>query len=162
MKRKNTIVFLLLLLALAIWGHNGYRMLKGLQLTSEDGVPENVDAGEAKSDTSHTKTAGRGAFVYRADLRDPFAHWVQERKPHAAMPTHQSLPARAQAPTPPRLRLSGIIHDARGVLAVLESPEGEIHFAKSKDVIAGVEILAIASASVTCRFAKVRYEIPLE
>jgi hypothetical protein len=58
--------------------------------------------------------------------------------------------------------LSGIVRDADGVLAIIEDPQGETHFARAEDVITGVKLVRIDSAHVICEFGKRKFELPLQ
>jgi hypothetical protein len=60
------------------------------------------------------------------------------------------------------LRLSGIVRDASGVLAIVEDPQGEIYFAKANELIAGVKLVRIDSAQVICEFGKRQYALELQ
>jgi hypothetical protein len=161
MKKKNLVIFLLLLLALAIWSHNLYRIFVGVTQADQEIYQTARPEAEA-ADLFSQANAQSKVFFYQAGARDPFAHWLhEEKKPVLALPKPQIAKVEKPEPAPPALRFSGIVGDTAGVLAVIESPSGEIHFAKEGEIIAGVRLVTIGSQEVECEFEGKKYQLVL-
>jgi hypothetical protein len=162
MKKKNVFIALLVVLALAIWSHNLYRIFIGVTRSDQEMDEFAGRTREALPDTILFSENQQPAFVYSGAHRDPFAHWlVQPEKKIKPVPAASPAKIVRPEPAPPRLRLSGIVRDAAGVLAIVEDPQGEIHFAKPEDVVAGVKLVRIDSARVICEFDKRQYALEL-
>ena len=104
MKRKNALVFLLLILALAIWGHNVYRVVLSLQQADEEQIGLSSDANWPQADAALPQPNQTEKFVYRAVGRDPFAHRLFEHKEPVTKPSNKRSAIRANEQEPPRLR----------------------------------------------------------
>lgn len=154
MKKKNLYVILLLMLALVIWSHNAYQIFVGV--TQSDRESE-ILATHEQWELSDSMQAQPKAFVYTGSFRDPFENWL---KPAPRMPRPRSV--KIEKPAAPRLRLSGIVRDGAGVLAMIEDPNGDIHFLKPREMVAGVKIVTIDSGSVTCAFDKEKFQLFLQ
>jgi hypothetical protein len=162
MKKKNVLVAILVLLALAVWSHNIYQIVIGVTRADQEMDAPTRDESAGLHDTLVAKPAPRPAFVYSGAHRDPFAHWLQlekKTKPIPIMPAAKPAPIE---PAPPRLRLSGIVRDADGVLAIIEDPQGDTHFARAEDVITGIKLVRIDSSRVFCEFGKLKFELQLQ
>jgi hypothetical protein len=159
MKKKSILVVILILLALAVWSHNIYQIVIGVTRADQEAGSPMGDENVALHDTLVSKP--RPAFVYSSAPRDPFLHWLQlekKIKPAPLMPMVKAAPAEP----PPRLRLSGIVRDANGVLAIIEDPQGDMHFARTDDVITGVRLVHIDSSRVVCEFGQRKFELQLQ
>lgn len=160
MKKKNILVAILILLALAVWSHNIYQIVIGVtQADQEMDSPTKYESASLH-DTLGAKPEPRPAFVYYGAHRDPFAHWLQSEK--KAKPFPAVLAAKTAPIEPPQLRLSGIVRDAEGVLAIIEDPQGDTHFARAEDVVTGVKLVRIDSNRVVCEFGKRKFELQLQ
>ncbi|MCI0616377.1 hypothetical protein L0244_25630 [bacterium] len=160
MKKKNVLIAILVLLALTIWSHNIYQIVIGVTRADQEMGSPTGDGKVALHDTLVSKP--RPAFAYSGAHRDPFAHWLQlekKIKPVPIMPVVKAVPIE---PAPPRLRLSGIVRDANGVLAIIEDPQGETHFARAEDVVTGVKLVRIDSSRVIFEFGKRKFELQLQ
>ncbi len=160
MKKKNVLVAILILLALAVWSHNIYQIVIGVTRADQEMDSPKGDEKVALHDTFASQSEPRPAFVYSGAHRDPFVHWLQpEKKVKPVMP--RVKPTQIE-PAPPRLRLSGIVRDTNGVLAIIEDPQGDTHFARADDVITGVKLVRIDSSSVICQFEKRQFQLTLQ
>jgi hypothetical protein len=160
MKKKNVLIILLVLSAVAIWSNNAYRIFIGLQQAGDDGdLPAASDGRDSQNERSDFQSRA-AAFVYQAKHRDPFENWL-EHKPNEVKQPVVARRVEKIEPLPPTLRLSGIVRDHADVLAIIETPEGQVFFAHPQDTIAGVKLVRIDSSSVTCEFAKRKFQIEL-
>jgi hypothetical protein len=156
---KSSLPYLLALLAMIIWGHNGYRILRGLLQAGE--IPVNISLFDWQAQVIAAENQlDVKPFGYRAEFRDPFKDWLHtDRNPKASTPIQKV--SKPPLPALPALRLTGILKDAAGVLAVIEAPDGEVHFVRNSEQISGVEIIAIDSSWVECRLGTLKYRLDL-
>jgi hypothetical protein len=162
MKKKNVLVAILVLLALAVWSHNIHQIVIGVTRADQEMDSPTGDESVSLHDTLAPQPEPRPAFVYSGAYRDPFAHWLQLEKKTKPVPIVPAVKPAPIEPAPPRLRLSGIVRDANGVLAIIEDPQGETHFARAEDVITGVKLVRIDSSMVVCEFGKRKFELQLQ
>jgi hypothetical protein len=162
MKKKNILVAVLILLALAVWSHNIYQIVIGVTRADQEMDAPTGNEGAGLHDTLAAKPEPRPAFAYSGAHRDPFAHWLQLEKKTKPVPMMPAVKPAPIAPAMPRLRLSGIVRDADGVLAIIEDLQGETHFARAEDVITGVKLVRIDSSSVICQFEKLQFQLTLQ
>ncbi len=162
MKKKNVLVAILILLALAVWSHNIYQIVIGVTRADREMDSPTGDENARLHDTLVAKPAPLPAFVYSGAHRDPFAHWLHLEKKKKTVPIMPKVKPAQNEPAPPRLRLSGIVRDANGVLAIIEDPQGDTHFARPEDVITGVKLVRIDSSRVVCEFGKRKFELQLQ
>jgi hypothetical protein len=161
MKKKNVLIAILILLALAVWSHNIYQLVIGVTRADQEMDSPPGDENVALHNTLEAKPEPRPAFVYSGAHSDPFVHWLQLEKKTKPVPIMPAVKAAPIEPAPPRLRLSGIVRDADGVLAIIEDPQGDTHFARAEDVITGVKLVRIDSSRVVCEFGKRKFELQL-
>ncbi len=158
-KKKTILPYLLAILALIIWGHNGYRILRGLLQADE--IPSNIKLFDWQAQVVAAENQlDVKPFSYRSEFRDPFKDWLRtdlNPKPSAPIQKVSKMPL----PALPALRLTGILKDAAGFLAVIEAPDGEVHFVRKREQISGVEIIAIDSSWVECRLGTLKYRLHL-
>lgn len=161
MKKKNIYVLILLATALVIWSHNAYQIFIGVTQADQELETFATNNPWERPDSLAPARVQQKAFVYAATFRDPFENWLKPAPPatpRVAKP--KSVPA--EKPQPPRLRLSGIVRDGAGVLAMIEGPDGAIHFLKPQESLAGVKIVRIDSGSVSCEFNKAKFQLFLQ
>ncbi len=156
---KKYLPYILALLAVIIWGHNGYRIFHGL--LKVDQISDNVQAFHwTLQNIAADSQLTAKFFIYNADYRDPFQNWLQA--PQKKKPAYKKQQAKKQpSKPPPALRLTGILKDASGTMAIVEFPDGAVYFVREKDVIEDVKILRIESNSVFCRFEKQEFSVEL-
>jgi hypothetical protein len=160
MRRKNIIVPVLILLSLAVWGNNAYRIFIGL--TKSDGGPSG-DIRSNAADTSGVPVAmakPESLFVYRNDVRDPFEPAFLRRSPDAAPVRKPSRKAEPQR-KPPGLRYCGVVTDGEGPLAIIDGPDGESVLVRENGMVAGVSVLFIRKDRIECAFGKKKFVLEL-
>ncbi len=160
MKKKNLLIFLLIAAALAVWSNNIYRIIIGLQQAAEVETLITPVAKSSSDDAANARNQPE-VFVYQAKLRDPFENWL-EQQPKEVTPRVVAPRVEKIEPPPPALRFSGIVRDREDVLAIIETPDGQVFFAQPQDTIAGVRLVRIDSSSVTCEFAQKKFELQLQ
>jgi len=160
MKKRNIYVILLLMLALVIWSHNAYQIFIGVTQSDQELETLTTTNQWERSDSLAPARVQQKAFVYAATFRDPFENWLKP-EPQATPRVARPQSVQVEKPQPPRLRLSGIVRDGAGVLAIIEGPDGEIHFLKQRESLAGVKIVRIDSGSVSCEFDQKKIHLVL-
>jgi hypothetical protein len=155
--KKSILPYLLAVCAIIIWGHNGYKIFRGV--FSADDVPEIENINEWNlSATVEKSGSDEQLFVYRADYRDPFRGWLRATK-KTKSDVNRKQRIKTSLPTPPPLRLTGIVMDSSGPMAIIETPSREIKFVREKDIIAGIQIVTIDSSWISCRFEKQKFRL---
>ena len=156
---KKYLPYILALLAVIIWGHNGYRIFHGL--LHLDNISENTEAFHWTPQVIAAETQLTAKpFIYEANHRDPFKNWLQA--PQKKKPAYKKRQTKKQPPKPPpALRLTGILKDASGTMAIVEFPDGAVFFVREKDVIEDIRFLRIESNSVFCRFKKQEFKVEI-
>jgi len=159
--RKNFLIPFLVIVAIVLWSHNIYRIFTGINR------PDQGDLGgvasewtEDDNDTCSLVSADESFFVYEARYRDPFQHWLTKPKKRSNTASLSRL--RHQDPPLPQLRLSGILRDSLGVLAIIEGPLGDVYFVKEGEQIGKVKIIAIDSSTVSILFGNKKHRLQLE
>ncbi|MBD3288910.1 hypothetical protein GF337_08920 [candidate division KSB1 bacterium] len=157
---KKYLPYMLAVLAVLIWGHNGYRIFHGL--LHLDNISENTEAFHWTPQVIAAETQLTAKpFIYEANHRDPFKNWLQVARKSASV--HQKRQQKRKLPPtpPPALRLTGILGDANGTMAIIEFPNGAVHFVREKDIIDNITIIKIESNAVLCRFEKQEFKVEL-
>lgn len=151
MKRKNIVVPVLFVLAVAVWSFNVYRILTGGGSSGDDA--ENADLLSRDSIASSPSNRSAG-FVYTESYRDPFLPVWSNPESSARTPPKKPVMPKAEKlkPIPPRLRFSGVVRDSAGCLAVVEGPDQETRFIREGEEIAGVIVKAIFPDHLQCTF----------
>jgi hypothetical protein len=153
-KKKSLLPYLLAICALIIWGHNGYKIFRGV--FNSDSIPEIADISVWESTVNYNEaSANDQLFIYRADYRDPFKDWLRVQN----KPKFKVFNNKVSLPMLPSLRLTGIVMDSSGPMAIIETPGGEIKFVREKDIVAGVRIVSIDSSWIICRFEKQKFRL---
>ena len=163
MKKQHIIRIILAIVALLVWGNNLIQLFTPISDDSfEDGYekPAHDPAVETQDSLLVTEP-----FVYSAQTRDPFQHAFSNPRKKPAQTTkaiNKVNPTLTKAkPAIPQLRLTGLIRDERGVMAILEKQNGEVVFAREKDEVDGVVLKKISGDSLSCSFGKERFWLKL-
>jgi hypothetical protein len=147
-KENKKFTGILVFVALAIWGVIAFQLYQALELP-DDG--DNLNAVQSR----RPQGGQTSVFSYRRDVRDPFAYHVAPApRKDKIVPTTTPKPAWA----PPPLKLTGILESGRKQTAMLESPDGAVHFLKEGDTLRGVKLVRIGHSSVKYFFQKKRDE----
>lgn len=159
--KKSWLVYLLALTALVVWGYNGYHFILGIRQSDDPGLPS-VSTWQPAS-TSGDSMQSAALFVYQANHRDPFQEWLSppKKKIVPRQPVNKKAVKKAEIPRP-QIRLIGILRDAAGPLAVLQTENRQTCFCHEQDKIDGVTLVKIDSNWVECWFGKERFRIGLE
>ena len=154
---KTTLRVLLIMVALSVWFHNGYKFFIGVQKSDEVTVEKSrLDDELAEPDSARLETG----WTYDASLRDPFQNWLLKPKPvQPSKAVHRTKPQ--PAPKPPQLRLQGIIQDGNGILAILEN-NSETRFVRAGDNVFDIKIVAIDSTVLSYEFNKAQFVLNLK
>ncbi len=164
---KNILPIALGCFALVIWGHNSYKFFKGIKAADE---PDNLQSYEVKrSITPKIDALGQSEhWVYESKYRDPFENrlFVQRAISKPAPPKKPKNRAgkKVSAPTVqfPKLRLTGVIADPNGSLAVIEDSKQQVFFAHEGDSISGVKIVSVDSMTIACEYQKQKFTLVLK
>ncbi len=159
-KKKSIIPWLLGITALIIWGHNGYKIFSDIFKSDEVKTFVEVPDWKPQIITSGTKMPSE-FFVYQADYRNPFKNWLRSLPLKKVLKSSKSKKVKSLSPKRPFLRLTGILKDTSGLLALIEDPNGDVFFIRKGDKITGVKIIGIDSKSVSCCFEKQEYRLVL-
>lgn len=159
MKKKNVLI-ILLVAAFAVWSNNIYRIITGLQQVEDTETLITPVATSSRETTANSK-AQPEVFAYQAKFRNPFENWLEHKSNEVKQPVVARGVEKVEA-IPPALRFSGIVRDHANVLAIIETPDGQVFFAQPHDTIAGVKLVRIDSSSITCQFAKRVFQIELQ
>ncbi len=152
MKNKRLQKFLLLLVV-AIWGMVALRVYGTVSEGTDD---------QAKSASPEAGTGSRQpAFVYTADVRDPF-HFAPSV--HARDSTRKNTTLIPKPVwTAPALKLTGILQNrARKKTAIVENSTGGVYFLSEGDTVSGAKILKIGTNEVSYLFQKQKSQWILE
>ncbi|MFO7889353.1 MAG: hypothetical protein R6V04_03335 [bacterium] len=162
MTNKKVVIPLLLVLSVAIWSHNIYRVIKSVFNADDETMVE--DAFEKASEVEYTLKLNdkpREKFVYQAEFRDPFQDWLHLKKQKKSQP--EAL--KVEVPVPPvrlpPLRFTGLLQDSSGNLAVIEDPQGQIHFVDVNDSASGVIITSITEQIIKCTYKEKEFTLKL-
>lgn len=139
MKEIKFSTALLTALVIGIWGTIAYQVY--VSMTDDDG--------EALQPARRFRVTAPAAYVYKADVRDPFRFVLQPRR--------DTTRARALSRVvwmPPPLKLTGVISAGKKRTAMIESQDGGVFFLQMGDTIHGVKVLKINSNSVQYVFQK--------
>jgi hypothetical protein len=151
MKNKRLQKFLLLLVV-AIWGMVALRVYG----TMASGESEGTNSGPA-SERSRSK---RSAFLYKADVRDPFYFAASA---HRQDSTRRAPVAPKVVWMPPPVKLTGILQNkAHKKTAILENATGDVFFLSEGDTLSGAKILKIKAGEVSYLFQKQKSQWILE
>lgn len=147
---KTTFRILLIIVALLVWFHNGYKFFIGVQKSDEVTITKAKPGDDFVLQDSATVEK---RWVYEASFRDPFKNWLVKSKPtkHSAKRKKPNKKIKQPVPKPPRVRLQGIIKDDKGTLCIIEN-QGEIRFVRTGDKVFDVKIVAIDSNVVAYEF----------
>lgn len=165
MKRKNIIVPLLITASLFIWSRNIYLVFVGV--TQKDEEPDNLPIQENWDfpEILSPFPAQNQVFVYQAEYRDPFQHWLTQPIKKKKTPPPMKKPVikknEKPEPHPPKLRFTGVLQDSSGILAIIEGPSGSIYFVREKDVVEGVSVLRVEADSIYCQFDDKKFRLGL-
>jgi len=147
---KSTFRILLIIVALMVWFHNGYKFFIGVQKADEV-----ITTKEKSGDDSvlQDSTAVETRWVYEASFRDPFKNWLAKSMPKKPSVKRKKVGKKIKrsAPKPPKVRLNGIIKDGKGTLCIIEN-QGETKFVRTGDKVFGVKIVSIDSNVVAYEF----------
>jgi hypothetical protein len=149
----------LVILAFIVWGHNGYRLIRGISSSDQDAVTAKM---EGPSTLALVDSSWFG-WEYPEKGRDPF----QLPARHNAKTVDSSQKARvrkkaSEPPSCPPLRLTGIIRDNDGPLAVLEGLAQEVHLVRPGQQVDSILVRAIREKSVTIEYRRAQFELKLE
>ncbi len=161
---KSTLKIILFAVAALVWGHNAYKFFAGLEASDEPAALNASIDGPAIVTYAPPSVAHAGRR-YAADFRDPFQSWLGRKtgpdlKPRART-GKQSSPAKKQGSTP-AMRLTGVITDVGGTLAILEVASVGIFFARPGDMVAGIKVMTIDSAEATVKFKQQKITLRLQ
>lgn len=147
---KTTFRILLIIAALLVWFHNGYKFFIGVQKSDEVTITKAKPGDDFVLQDSATVEK---RWIYEASFRDPFKNWLVKSRPKkpSAKPKKVSRKIKKSAPKPPRVRLNGIIKDGKGTLCIIEN-QGETKFVRTGDKVFDVKIVAIDSNVVSYEF----------
>ena len=164
MNKKRILISFLVIAALIVWSHNIYRLFVGVQ-SDEEVVDEVVQINDESPDTLLTGKEGTQHYVYQAQSRDPFKHWLllgEGRKKGSPSPKkNPQMETKKPEVEAPRLRFCGVMEDSTGMLAIVEGSQGEVYFAKEEDVIEGVLVMNITREYMDCRFQDKTFQLSL-
>lgn len=161
---KNLLPIILGFMALVIWGHNGIKFFKGIRSADEPSAlhPHLL---ETRMITKTGKDVEFDDWVYEPKFRDPFENWLIVRKKPKKKPRPKKRAQNKKNPSPslplPRLRLTGIIKDPSGSLAIIEDTKQEIFFVQRGDTIAGVKIVSVDSTRIDCEYKNQKFTLIL-
>jgi len=161
---KNILPIALGCFALFIWGHNSYKFFKGIKAADEPDLLQSSDVSKrivAKIDAS----AQSEDWFYESKYRDPFENWLFVQRPYRKTTQQKNRPAKkvsAPAVQFPKLRLTGVIADPNGSLAVIEDARQHVFFAREGDSISGVKIVRVDSTRIACEYQKQKFTLVLK
>ncbi len=155
---------MLVFLALSIWGHNVYKFFKGVKNADEISTPRPATA-KFRSAEKNIETK-KEVWIYDSKFRDPFKNWLVTKTPQKKSPRRKSVKtkkpnSRKSKPQAPKLRLTGIIKDRGGILAVIENMKQEIFFAEKGDSVGGVRIVSIDSSRIACEYKNQKFTLKI-
>ncbi len=158
LKNKSHLKVILILVALSIWLHNGYRFFKGVKQADEP-TKFRLEA----SDTNLPESAASPLlheWTDEAKHRDPFKNWLVTANPQPPK-RKPVIVERKQPPQLPAVRLLGLIEDKNGRMAVLENANRQTAFARPGDEFDGLKILTVDSIEVSCEYEKNKFVLRL-
>jgi hypothetical protein len=145
-KNSRKLTWVLLILALGIWGIIGFKIYDSTSTTEEFDlamkVPRDI-AGKREIDR----------YIYVNDVRDPFRYTEPFRKD-----TTRKSEAQKPAWMPPPLKLTGILLANKQRTAMLEGNNGSVFFVHEGDTLSGTRVLKISGNSVTYLYQKKKTE----
>ncbi len=154
MTKKKFNLVLLFIIAIAVWGSNGYRMIKGITLGDSSGAMPEVKTGQVQLNLLSDSLA---SWEYPKSGRDPFFLTVQKTVAKSV-----SAPKRKKPEIiPPRLLLTGIILDHNERVAVIETPDRNVHFLKEKAELDSLVIDKIAEKHIVVKYKRKTFEYSL-
>jgi len=156
--QKNIFRVGLIVVALILWGHNGYRFFVGFK--QADKTPKGTQAATFDISTIINNGKGLPEFKpYRSDSRDPFRNRLTST-PATKRKTKAKAPkASAKLIRPPRLLLLGVISDPAGSMAVIEDAKHNIHFVGVQDSVSGARIESVKKRIVIYSYQKKRFKL---
>ena len=163
MKKRNIVNIVLVVVCLLVWGRSLYLIIADVFQGDRDNESNITPVRLEKPEPVTVSTIIRDTYEYQGKYRDPFKHWLAVPKPKApSLPkiAVQKTPKKP-APRPPSIRFSGVMQDSTGLMAVLESREGEVYFVHRGDTVEGVTIRNISRDSLSCLFGSLQYKIGL-
>ena len=165
MNRKRLLIALLIVLSLAIWSHNAYRIIVGVGQCDDESIEGIVDFLPTSGDSLNPLSTENKPYVYQAKYRDPFRDWLRNyanpSKSKAKGKGSDSKTKKAIVKIP-SLRFCGVVQDGSGVLAIVEDPNGNVVFIRERDKIADVEIRRIARDALECQFKDQWFRLTLD
>lgn len=153
----------LIIVALALWGHNGYRFFSGVNNADEPTAEIHKESDSHEFVLADSNRA-RLRLAYDNSSRDPFRNWLTARPaPGSQAKPKTRLPQKVQKKTvtPPKLTLLGVIEDPGGSMAIIEDAQKNVHFAVAKDTISGVAIKSVAPREITVSFDNREFRLAL-
>lgn len=148
---RTATISMLIVAVCVIWGHNLYRIVRELSVT--------VDIDDAALPVINPSVdIDSSWFCWRFpdSLRDPF-QLTHEKKRLPIQLSHLLQPAHLDA----RYRLLGIINDARGRMAVVETPRLEILFLHKRQKFDSLTVRDIDNSSMCIGYKKLNFYLKL-
>ena len=159
---KNFLTGALIVFALVIWGHNGYKFVRGFQSPYE--TPASVQPVSGLNTMLFKDTQKETSWVYESKYRDPFINQITGNKRARKKVDNKPKVAKnavKQEVRLPKLRFAGIIKDFERPLAIIEDMHREVFFVDLGDSVAGVRIMSIDSNKVSCQYKTKKFTLML-
>lgn len=94
-------------------------------------------------------------FIFPPGVRDPFRYVELSTK---GLSKRNEQRDRVKEWVPPPLRLTGVVVEAKGSTAIIESGDGSVHFLRRGDTLSGATVLRISPGVVAYTFRDKRSE----
>jgi hypothetical protein len=152
---KKWVLPVLVLVAVMVWGHNAYRVVRDIQQsdTFDRANGQQTKPLALKIDTTWMNK------TYPPSGRDPFQWYHPESVTKQVQ--HRKQTAKKQVPDPPNIRFIGMVCDDHGELAVLEWPENQVHFVRPGQQINSITIDRIGDDKLYYIYQQKRYELEM-
>lgn len=154
-KNKKIILFFLCLIAVLIWGSNGYRILKGVAGSGETtslSIIKTSNITEQKIDSTWF------SWQYPAAKRDPF---VPIRKKINRSQNMTNSPDKKEDKSPPKIRIKGIIKDEKGEQVIIEDSKRFVHFVQCGETLDSLKVLSVKGTIVYVLYKGNKFEFEL-
>ncbi len=145
--KKKINLLLLFLAATAVWSSNIYRLFKNFGVV--DSVSSTFDH-ERINKTHISISDSLGFWMYPKGSRDPF-NLPQVKKTNKVVNKKRIVKPEIQKPV---LSLTGIILDKNKMVALIETPDGKVHFMSEGDKLDSLYIEKITEKQIIVKYKK--------
>ncbi len=157
LKNKKTLP-VLLIVAVLVWGLNGYRLIKGINLTDQPSLFQDLNS---QNFSGVWQDSVWYKYQYISVDRDPM--FMPIKKMIMKKQIHNRKKEKRKKPEIkcPQLRLTGVITDEMGKLAVILDVNQYTYFVRQNQQLDSVQISAISDSCVIISYKNKKFKLDL-